>query len=237
MTDRKTDRKMNPRLARSVLLAFLLGASSACDLLGVAPCDADENCPSTLVCQSGLCGVALDAPPAQELPVATEERPVKTPAPAEQQPSGDEGEDAEVPCNFIYGSVEIDSDEKASSLRELTCLAVIGDVRFSGGITSLSGLEGLRLVDGDLIVENSLLTSLEGLDHLSQVNGSLLVRNNAELLRFGKGLALLSSVLGDVQVDDNVQLSFCAVRALVVGLDAVGGAVSARNNAPGQCAG
>jgi hypothetical protein len=83
----------------------------------------------------------------------------------------------------VGGTVTIDDDDALTTVR-LGSLASVGGLQIShlDALTSLSGLDGLRTIDGDLAIErNSVLTSVSALYGVTRVGGSLSIRYNTAL--------------------------------------------------------
>ena len=79
----------------------------------------------------------------------------------------------------------------------------------STNITSLSGLDNLTSIEGNLVItNNSMLTSLEGLGALTNVGGHVIISGNGALVSL-EGLDALGTIGGDVTIVDNDTLSFC----------------------------
>ena len=85
-----------------------------------------------------------------------------------------------------------------------------GSLRIEENVTSLSDLETLTHLPGDLeIMDNDNLITLAGLNNLSQVNGNIYITRNKNLQSLD-GLSALRSVGGDVTIDYNKKLSTLA---------------------------
>lgn len=140
-------------------------------------------------------------------------------------------------CAVIEGTLTIDDNaddvDDIEDLISLSELIQITNLHIANNLalTSLSGLENLTVVTGDLTIGggpgqlqlapgslpfqgNPLITSLAGLNNLRTVGGDVAVFRNTELRSF-TGLGNLEEVGGDFNVFDNYRLrSFVGLNAL-----------------------
>ena len=84
------------------------------------------------------------------------------------------------------------------------CTQIIGDLNISGyNITSLSGLNVITSVGGNLVIEcNTLLTNLSGLNNLTSVGGNLYIGGNLKLTNI-VGLNHLTQLGGNLTITNN----------------------------------
>lgn len=87
-------------------------------------------------------------------------------------------------------------------------------------INQLTGLEDLKIIQGDLIISKTKLTSLDALSNLEQVGGDVIIKNNLQLEDFC-GLAHLleqGKIGGQVVIKGNLNnpspADICAKTAL-----------------------
>jgi hypothetical protein len=124
----------------------------------------------------------------------------------------------------------IDGDVLITSDDDLSALACIERIRgslaiYSVKVTSLVGLETLRVVEGNLSIDETLfLDSLAGLDGVREVHGELRMRGN--VLRSISALSGLSEVGGELEIDDNSLHSLTGLENLA----SIGDRVSVTNN-------
>jgi len=99
---------------------------------------------------------------------------------------------------------------------------------------SLSGLEGLTYIVGDLFIGwNKSLTGLEALYKLSTVGGSLKITSNDAISSL-KGLDnIKSATISTLKIKRNPYLSTCAVQSVCDYLADPNGAIVIFGNAPG----
>lgn len=75
-------------------------------------------------------------------------------------------------------------------------------------VTTLSGLENVALIQGELSISSSTLVSLEGLNGVNLINGSVYITNNADLASLsGFGVKTIN---GALQITSNSQLNSLA---------------------------
>ena len=79
-------------------------------------------------------------------------------------------------CNGYYRIDDLDTSDDIAALSG--CTEIVGDLIITRtALTSLSGLENLTVVEGDLqIFGNFSLTSLKGLDNLTRVGSYLSIK-------------------------------------------------------------
>jgi Putative metal-binding motif/Receptor L domain len=77
-------------------------------------------------------------------------------------------------------------------------------------------LEGIELITGDLIITSTLLSSLVGLESLRVIGGNLYIQGNSNLVRLsGSALSHLEVVGGDIVISDNPKLTSASLPGLV----------------------
>ena len=112
-------------------------------------------------------------------------------------------------CTKIEGDVEIYGNN-ISNLNGLNVLTSFGGSlligRYMGSspaFTSLSGLDNVTSIGGDLWIRNNIaLTSLTGLDNLTSVEGDLIIEKNSVLTSLA-GMDNVTSVDGDLIIEWN----------------------------------
>lgn len=121
------------------------------------------------------------------------------------------------PINSLFGLSNLISvggcfsiDVDVTNLSELINLNYIGGLRIGscGSLTSLTGLENITAIEGNVSINGCLfwfgagnpnLTSLTGLNNLTSIGGNLEIMGNAALVDF-TGLENLTSVKGSVRI-------------------------------------
>lgn len=115
------------------------------------------------------------------------------------------------------GALFVQDCENLTSLSGLEKLTSInGDVSFynNPALASLFGLENLELIGGGLDIENSGLTTLSGLNNLASIGNGLGLYENTVLTSLS-GLENLKSVKGSVGLSGNVMLrDYCAISSM-----------------------
>jgi|GEM_PF-370267 len=149
-------------------------------------------------------------------------------------------------CTEIEGDVII-SGYYISNLDGLSVLTSIGgtlQIGINNGgnhlLTSLTGIENLIFIGGDLLIggtglagpNNPNLTSLAGLINLSYIGGDLKIYSNPVLTSI-IGLEGLISIGGDILITTNVNLTNCAAQGICDYLASANGVVDIYNNGPG----
>ena len=90
-----------------------------------------------------------------------------------------------------------------------------GNFTVSGGRDILD-LEGIDLITGDLTITSPHLSSLIGLETLRVIGGNLYIQNNQNLVRLaGSALSNLEVVGGDIVIEGNPNLTSVALPSLV----------------------
>ena len=91
-------------------------------------------------------------------------------------------------------------------------------------------MENLAQINGDLTIDNIQATSLlDGLAGLIAVGGNINIKENTNLLSVG--FSNLNSVLGDIQISNNISLNdYCELQAFLIN-GGPGGTFSAVGNA------
>jgi hypothetical protein len=136
----------------------------------------------------------------------------------------------------VEGSLIVELD--ISNLEPLSCLeTVTGDLVFGDpySLHSLSHLEYLRTVGGDLILEATLVPDIQTLSGLGQVGGSVRIIYNLHLERL-VGLDGLLSVGENLVIEGNDRVAQCEGEWLVsaIGRDNIAGYTSIAGN-KGTC--
>ena len=111
---------------------------------------------------------------------------------------------------YMFSQAEVDNFDN----NYLNCTELNGDVIVEGDdITSLTGLNNITSIGGDLVIGrplsggvNPLLSDLSGLDMLGIIHGSLKIVSNENLLSIS-GLGDLDSIGGNLEVISNHDLS------------------------------
>lgn len=86
----------------------------------------------------------------------------------------------------VMDVLPIDSDADVATLAAQGCEAVEGGLTASGsGVTTLEGLETIRYVGGDLVIQDTVAPTLAGLSGLARYSGTLVLINNTELTGLG----------------------------------------------------
>jgi hypothetical protein len=105
-------------------------------------------------------------------------------------------------------------------------------------LRNLSGLDSLRIISNDLyigfywMVTNPLLESLTGLEGLHTIGGELSISHNPMLSDLGP-LNNLDTIGGDLTIRHNTNLSICDVQSICNYLSSPNGYVTIHNNATG----
>ncbi|WP_425421532.1 T9SS type A sorting domain-containing protein [Phaeodactylibacter xiamenensis] len=118
----------------------------------------------------------------------------------------------------IGGFLSIGSNEGLTSLTGLEQLSSIGGFLSIGsneGLTSLTGLEQLTSIGSLLSIRNNdALTSLTGLEQLSYIGSFLSIGGN-DALNSLTGLENLdANTIADLRVENNLELSICAIESI-----------------------
>lgn len=80
----------------------------------------------------------------------------------------------------------LDSNAKVAALAAQGCEAIEGGLTASGAaVTSFAGLETIRHVGGDLVIEDTAVPTLAGLSGVERYTGTLVLINNTELTELG----------------------------------------------------
>ncbi len=118
----------------------------------------------------------------------------------------------------IGGDLTINFSTILTSLTELEQLTSIGGdlwISSNDGLTSLTGLGNLTSIGGYLLISsNDGLTSLTGLEQLTFISGNLWIRNNAVLTSLTSLESLDATTIADLTIEDNPQLSTCAIESI-----------------------
>ena len=115
-------------------------------------------------------------------------------------------------CTEIIGDVEINGDD-ITNLNGLNVLTAfwgklhIGNYPSGTSLTSLSGLDNVTFIGGNLSVEdNAALTSLTGLNNVTSIGGYICIAENAALTNL-TGLDTLTSIRGSIYIRYNNALT------------------------------
>ena len=167
------------------------------------------------------CGGDSSTKPTPAEPLAQEPGDLTT-------PPGDDGGQAVV--KVLVRDFRLTTVAEAGRLNQLTAEAatfrIDGDLVIGWPDPSLSAVQGLVEVTGDLTVEDSGLLDLSDLAGLASVGGDMQIAGNAQLVSL-RGLDSLTSIGGDMLIAGNAQLA--SLRGLD-SLTSVGGFVSLRRN-------
>lgn len=166
-------------------------------------------------------------PPAADLVVFPEAPTITLSA---SNPTGTQ--DFVITSLFLIGDLVIETPQDLADFAVTELEGVTGDVFIqsnpSNALTDLTGLELLRRVRGDVIVQNNdALNDLTGLDNLETIGGSLVIMNNLGLSSLPNGFPALTSVGQSLMVNANSNLaSLGGFNALL----SVGGTFSLASN-------
>jgi hypothetical protein len=106
-------------------------------------------------------------------------------------------------CIPDYIWFHLQSEVDSFAINYPGCTMIEGDVKISGDVANLNGLNVLNAIGGDLEIYNTLyLTNCTGLDNLSSVGGDLSIQSNYVLSSLA-GLQDLTSVGGELDVSYN----------------------------------
>lgn len=107
------------------------------------------------------------------------------------------------------GSVTFQSQQEleAFAAQYPNCTRIFGDVIIPIGsnVTSLSPLQNIITIDGDLNINGYFLYSLDGLSSLKNIGGSLIVSNNSSIISF-TGLSSLTNIGENLDLQYNRRL-------------------------------
>ncbi|MEO9893071.1 T9SS type A sorting domain-containing protein [Aurantibacter sp.] len=78
-------------------------------------------------------------------------------------------------------------------------------IQGNNSLTSLTGLEGISMISGGLVISGDNLTNLNGLNNLATITTRLAIANCSSLINF-EGLNALESIGGDLQIETNSSL-------------------------------
>lgn len=193
------------RLAAAITVAL---GSAGCALPFLvthfgAPCEQDDDCQRDYICHpsESIC--------VPDVPAITDGGLVEGGCVSDGETLVVRGDDVDLlGCSgVIDGSLILEDVESLSSLESVT--EIIGDliIRDSLALDSLAGLDSVTTIDGDLELENTS-ASLDGISSLTSVGGDILLFANDQLVDLSP-LQLLSFT-GDFTVEENQTLTSMA---------------------------
>ena len=103
-------------------------------------------------------------------------------------------------CNVdIILTSQADIDNYASTYG---CDSIMGNVEISGGVTSLTGLSGIKYINGSFSIQYSSLATTAGMSMLKTVNGNVFIAFNSSLISIN-GWNSLTNVGGNIAIQNN----------------------------------
>ena len=85
------------------------------------------------------------------------------------------------------------------------CDSIMGNVEISGSVTSLTGLNDIKFINGSLSILYSTLATTVGMSNLKKVNGNIFIAFNGSLTSINR-LSSLTDVGGNIAIQNNASV-------------------------------
>lgn len=85
------------------------------------------------------------------------------------------------------------------------CDSIMGNVEITGSVTSLTGLSGIKYINGSFSIQYSNLTTTAGMSSLKTVSGNMVIAFNSSLISIN-GWNSLTDVGGNIAIQNNASV-------------------------------